>query len=191
MNTPTHLIVSYALLEGQAATKKEKWSTIIGAFIPDAVIYFLFFYALVVGIPQRELWGSVYFQPGWQLAIDVFNSFPIFLAIAVVGYLIKRRWVILFAISACIHFVLDFFTHADDAHRHFLPISDFKFESPVSYWDPNYLGTLGSAIEIIILLVAVWWLWGRVQKKWSKILLLGYLAVAIGAFFFFSFIFSF
>lgn len=179
MNTPTHIILNYALLSDQTVSKKEKWSIILGGIIPDIVIYYMFFWALVVGIPQRTLWGEVYFEPGWQLAIDILNSFPLFIGLGLIGWIIKRRWMIFFSLSMCLHFVADFFTHADDAHRHFLPFSNYRFESPVSYWDRNYLGEIGGAIETALLYVAILFLWTRLKTKWMKSLLIVYVIFSL------------
>jgi len=38
--------------------------------------------------------------------------------------------------------------HHDDAHRHFLPLSGFRFESPISYWDPAHYGLVFGAVEL-------------------------------------------
>lgn len=179
MNTPTHIIVNYALLADTTVSPREKWSVILGAIIPDIVIYYMFFWALVVGIPQRTLWDETYFEPGWQLMIDVLNSFPLFILLGLIAWIIKKRWLLLFSVSMCLHFVADFFTHADDAHRHFLPFSNYRFESPVSYWDTKFNGEIGGAIEMAILLVAITYLWTRVQTRWIQIVLLLYIVFAV------------
>ncbi len=179
MNTPTHIIVNYALLSDASVSKREKWSVIIGGLLPDVVIFYMFFWALVTGLPQRTLWDETYFEPGWQLAIDIFNSFPIFIALGLLGWVIKKRWLLLFSLSMCLHFVADFFTHADDAHRHFLPLSNFRYESPVSYWDRNFNGEVGGAIELALLVVGVTYLWTRVQTIWVKVILALYIVLSL------------
>ena len=77
------------------------------------------------------------------------------MALGLVGWLIKKRWMVFFSLSMCLHFIVDFFTHNDDAHRHFLPLSDYRFESPISYWDRDHYGELGGAIELALLAVSV------------------------------------
>ena len=178
MNTPTHMVVSYAFLEKQAPSQIEKWSIIIGGLFPDFLIFVLFFYALVVGIPQSELWSSVYFQDNWQWAIDMTNSVPIFAVLILVGWLWKKRAIMLFGLSASIHAVFDFLTHANDAHRHFLPVSDYRFESIVSYWDPAHFGGIGSTLELSLLFVCVWYLYPRLTKGSTKALLISHIALS-------------
>jgi len=175
MNTPTHIIVNYALLSDTVTTKKERWSAVLGGIIPDIGIYVLFFYAFIAGIPQSTVWGEIYFQPGWQLAAHLLHSFPLFIALGVLAWLIKKRWLLIFAISGFLHALADFFTHADDAHRQFLPFSDYRFESPISYWDRNFNGEIGGAIEMSLLLVAITYLWTRIKTRWIKVLLLLYI----------------
>ena len=38
--------------------------------------------------------------------------------------------------AALVHLTLDFPLHNDDARAHFWPLTNWKFTSPVSYWDP-------------------------------------------------------
>jgi hypothetical protein len=44
--------------------------------------------------------------------------------------------------------------HHEDAHRHFLPFTNWRFISPVSYWDPEYHGRIIAVIEILFTLAA-------------------------------------
>ena len=106
----------------------------------------------------------------------VSNSFILFgLLCALAGW---RKWPILtvFGLAALLHLLLDFPLHADDAHRHFWPVSDWRFQSPVSYWDPAFNGWLGVTIETIVTLAATAILWMRFSRvRWR--LLFGVLAL--------------
>ena len=42
--------------------------------------------------------------------------------------------------------------HHDDAHAHFRPISDWRFESPISYWDSEHYGNVFGALEMLFVL---------------------------------------
>ena len=53
-----------------------------------------------------------------------------------------------FFLSMGIHCVCDLLVHREDAHRHFFPLSDFRFVSPVSYWDPRHHGDVFAVLEI-------------------------------------------
>ena len=172
MNTPTHVILNYALLEGNT-TKKEKWAILIGSVLPDITIFFMFFWALALGIDQQTLWREIYFQPEWQAIKNVFNSVPIILVILAIGFWLKKRWVKLFSYSMLIHFVLDFFTHSNDGHAHFFPFSNWIYQSPLSYWDRNFNAQIGGAIELALLSVAVIYILPRLRTWWTKALVIG------------------
>jgi len=57
--------------------------------------------------------------------------------------------------SASLHMLCDLPVHHDDGHRHFLPISNWRFESPVSYWDPEHFGLVFAALELIFALAGL------------------------------------
>ena len=54
------------------------------------------------------------------------------------------------ALAALTHLAADLPVHVDDAHRHLWPLSDWKFISPVSYWDPGHHGTAFSIFEALL-----------------------------------------
>ena len=108
-----------------------------------------------------ETWNVQYWNEPWQMLGAVSNSFVWFGALF--GIAVWRKWPILivFAAAALLHVALDFPLHADDAHRHFWPITDWRFFSPVSYWDPQANGLIGGAIETLVALGATVLLWQR------------------------------
>ena len=65
------------------------------------------------------------------------------------AFFAKARLWLLFFLSMGVHILADFPLHHDDAHRHFSPLSDWRFESPVSYWDPAHYGVLMSSLEAV------------------------------------------
>ena len=68
--------------------------------------------------------------------------------------------------------------HNDDAHRHFFPFSDWRFSSPVSYWDPQHYGYWASLVEFSCVLLASIFLYLRnaVLRPWVASILAIYLA---------------
>lgn len=52
-----------------------------------------------------------------------------------------------------VHVAGDLPLHHDDAHRHLFPFSDWRFESPVSYWDPAHYGGYVAALETLLVAV--------------------------------------
>jgi hypothetical protein len=147
MNTPAHVAASLFLWR-----KEPGWSgaaaVTIGAIIPDAPMFGFYAYQKLSGQSENEIWTHLYFDEQWQLLFDFFNSIPIFLALIAVFYIAGFRWGALLAGSALLHLFCDFPLHHDDAHRHFLPFISWRFESPVSYWDPNHHGRMVMWLEL-------------------------------------------
>jgi hypothetical protein len=97
--------------------------------------------------------------PNWQLAIDISNSLLLFIALLGFGSAITK-WnkenakygflLIIFSIAAITHLAGDFFLHVDDAHAHFWPLSDWRYSSPFSYWNPDHHGRTISMFEAML-----------------------------------------
>lgn len=151
MNTPAHVIASFwAVGHGP-----RQWAPVLaGALVPDLPMFL--FYAWQrgwLGRPDSEIWGATYFQTDWQIVFDAFNSLP-----AVVVGLLVAGWLgspvlRLFFLSVGLHCVLDLAVHHDDAHRHLLPLSNWRFQSPISYWDPAHYGRILGPVEALLTMV--------------------------------------
>jgi len=70
----------------------------------------------------------------------------------------RMQVMMVFFASMLMHSLFDFPLHHNDAHRHFWPLSDFRFASPVSYWDPAYYGQWMAPLELIVVLAGGAWL---------------------------------
>lgn len=148
MNTPSHAAASLLLGRKQAG-----WSAVTalvgGAILPDAAMFVFYGYQKLAGRAEKEIWGELYFTSEWQLFFDWFNSIPIFLLLATTCYFLKARWWTLLFASALLHVLCDLPVHNDDAHRHFLPLTHWRFISPVSYWDPKHFGIYFASFELL------------------------------------------
>ena len=154
MNTPAHLALSVFVWRSEV-----NWGAVIavciGALLPDLpMIGFYLYQKFWLGMPENIIWNVSYFKADWQLFFDLFNSIPIFLGLAIVFYFLGLRVALLLVASALLHLALDFPLHHDDAHRHFLPFSNWRFESPVSYWDSRHYGHIFIWIELTFALFA-------------------------------------
>ena len=164
MNTPTHLLISATLLahSGQARPRGRNWAVIVGALIPDAAIYTMFAWTrLVQGASEREVWSTLYWQEPWQSLVAVANSLPLYAAVALAGVVARLPLLSLLALSALVHLAFDLPFHHDDAHPHFWPITDWRFRSPLSYWDPRHYGDLVSLAEAALAIGLIVLLWRR------------------------------
>jgi len=149
MNTPAHMIINLALLNRRKGSAPAM-PIVLGAVIPDAMMFvFYFVQKAILAKPETIIWREAYFDPTWQLVFDVFNSLPLVLVGLIIALKKKMLWWKFLFLSMLLHILGDLPLHHDDAHRHFIPISNWRFFSPLSYWDPQYHGNIISVLEFI------------------------------------------
>ncbi len=168
MTTPAH-VVAGLLAFSRKTTPSYTIAAVAGSLAPDAPM-FLFYglHKLVLGTPENVLWGVAYFEPRWQGFFDLFNSVPL-IALAALGAAVAGRAAMLAALGAmALHVAMDLPVHHDDAHRHFFPFSDWRFASPVSYWDPRYHGRLVTMAEGAFIFTGVAWLVATTRPRGAK-----------------------
>jgi len=81
--------------------------------------------------------------------------------------------------SAILHGLEDLPLHNDDAHRHFFPFSNWRFQSPFSYWDSDYYGNIIGSLEAIAVLIICFFLLRRYPSTRSRILIASVIALYI------------
>ena len=161
MNTPAHLVVNLALMGG-GARRAHTGAIAVGALLPDLPMFGFFLWErFVKGTPQHTIWSERYFDASWQGFFDLFNSIPLALVGLAIALALRRLGPALLFGSVLLHCLLDLPLHREDGHRHFAPLSDWRFISPVSYWDPVHLGAVGSGVETLALCAAAVALWRR------------------------------
>ncbi|WP_409431996.1 hypothetical protein ACJ3XI_07170 [Litorimonas sp. RW-G-Af-16] len=175
VNSPTHSLIALALLSKRGQTKRN-WAVLIGSIIPDIIIYIWAPYqSLVNGVSGAQMWDKLYFEPPMQTAIALVNSIPIYAALAFAGWMGRRKlWgklLLFFALAALIHMETDLPVHGHDAYRHFWPLSDWRFHSPISYWERDLHSTWVSLVEAVIALACIIILWRRFPKLWARTIL--------------------
>ncbi len=148
MNTPAHAVVNLLVL-GRRERPRLLLPLTVGALLPDAPMLLFYAYYKAVGAAENFIWSTAYYDPGWQAFIDIFNSLPLIgLGLLLAHRAAMPRLAALFS-SVALHALCDLPLHREDAHRHFFPLSDWRFESPVSYWDPRHGGAVFSLVESI------------------------------------------
>ena len=179
MDTGAHIICNL-VVQSRSSESRVFVAVLIGATLPDLPI--MLFYAwesLVMNSAEPEIWSELYFKPGWQNFFDTFNSLPLIAVLLALGVYFKKQLISVLALSMALHVLLDLPFHHDDAHRHFFPFSDWRFFSPVSYWDPKYHGDIMQIIQIVIVIIGLVVLWlrhpGRLEKATLAFLGVGYL----------------
>lgn len=180
-------------------------AVLIGSVTPDLPLYGLFAWTKIMGIPEDVLWGQIYWSPPWPVIMGAGHSFIVLGTILIIGLWMWQRSthtkasalsaqasdsgesigeiIACFAAAALIHALADFPLHVDDNHMQFWPVSDYKFRSPVSYWDPDHNGTVWSIIEALIGIICAVVLWRRFPQWWVRALcafaILLYVAVPV------------
>jgi hypothetical protein len=71
-----------------------------------------------------------------------------------------------------LHSLGDLPVHNDDAHRHFFPFSNYRFISPISYWDRKHYGSIVSLVEMLLVLLSTYRVFGLVNSYAGKGLLI-------------------
>lgn len=175
MISPTHSLLALALL-AKRGERPRNWAVFAGSFLPDLAIYVWAPYQRYVnGVSGRELWRELYFQPPMQNLIAYFNSIPIYGVLALIGYFARAKtWgklLLFFALAALIHMATDMPVHANDAYRHFWPLSDWRFYSPFSYWDRHHHAHWVGLVDVAIGMTSLVFLWRRFPEIWVKIIL--------------------
>ena len=143
-------------------------------------------YVIIAGLRMRgysldTIFRELYWEDWWQIANAIGHSFLLWGGLAVASLIALRRqhvaekhaasphpiraayaqggaWAMALAVSASalLHSLIDMACHRNDGHMHFWPLSNWRFVSPVSYWDPAHYGTAFSLFEATLgLLMAV------------------------------------
>lgn len=175
MNSPTHTLLALALLS-KKGDQKRNWAVFLGSIIPDAAIYLWAPYQRFVnGVSGEEMWRELYFAQPMQNLIAYFNSIPIYAALAALGFVMRAKLsgklILFFALAALTHMATDLPVHNHDAYRHFWPLSDWRFISPLSYYESEHHGVWVSLIESILAFICMAILWVRFPKLWVKVIL--------------------
>lgn len=148
MNTPAHAMINL-LVMGRQQGLSLQLAILAGAILPDAPIFLFYFVEKVLRrTPERIIWSQAYFQDNWQNFIDLFNSLPLMVLGLGISIWAKSNVAIALFLSMMLHIAGDLPLHHNDAHRHFFPMSDWRFISPVSYWDPRHFGNIVAPLEI-------------------------------------------
>lgn len=147
MNTPAHLLIGWAAF-GRGNDRKIAAAAVFGALLPDLSLYLMAGTSIfLMGISPREVFNELYFSPAWQAVFSVDNSFFVWGAGLAAGFWLRKRWLVALCGAALLHVALDFPLHHDDGRAHFWPLSNWIFESPVSYWDVHHHAGIVGPIE--------------------------------------------
>ena len=205
MNTQTHIIMGAALF-GRPAPRLA-WAGAAGGMVPDLPMFAIIAVLRMSGYSLDQIFREIYWEHWWQVANGLGHSFWLWGGLAAIsGLLVYRQrhpaghdvmtvstpgyapLVFAFSASALLHSVIDFLSHREDAHMHLWPFTDWRFRSPVSYWDSRHYGNWFGLFEALVGIVLVVVLFRRYRSLPLRAALLVALAlyVAVPAFFVFN-----
>jgi membrane-bound metal-dependent hydrolase YbcI (DUF457 family) len=197
MNTQTHVLMGAALF-GRPATRLA-WAGAAGGLIPDLPMYMIVATLRISGYPLDDIFGRLYWSDWWQIANALGHSYLIWGGLfAWSSFMVIRAGrldsgaiaplILALSASALLHSMIDMLSHRDDAHMHFWPLSEWRFRSPVSYWDPARYGNWFGQFEAAVGLIAAIALFRRYRSRVLRIALgvAMLLYVAVPAFFILS-----
>jgi hypothetical protein len=165
MNTPAHLILGLTAF-GKVEAPKVTAAALAGALIPDLTLYLMAgTHLLLLGTDPQIVFGNLYFSERWQAIFRIDNSIVLWGMGLVFAIWARSVWVIALCGAALLHLGMDFLLHHDDGRAHFWPLTTWKFQSPVSYWDPNHYGRIVGLIEIAVSLALCAVLWRRFRGR--------------------------
>jgi len=153
---------------GRPSDTRVLGAAFLGALLPDLSLYVMAGVALnLLGIPPQVVFNELYFSDTWQAVFAVDNSFFVWGLFLVAALCWRVDWAIALTGAALLHLALDFPLHHDDGRPHFWPVSNWVFESPVSYWDRNNGARWIGPVEAVLALGAAIWLWVRRVPLWA------------------------
>jgi membrane-bound metal-dependent hydrolase YbcI (DUF457 family) len=162
----TGVLARYGFKASPAATT----ASVVGAVLPDvpAFIATAYYWNSRDSMPRKELIDAIYLAgPFGTTGILLHSLVPVGLLLGLYWLLKLWRWDRLkiwlwFLIGWVGHTLVDFFTHSNDARPLFWPISDWRWASPISYYDPLHYGREfflaehGAVLLVIVLLLTRW-----------------------------------
>lgn len=181
MNSAAHAVLGVALL-ARGPDRRHVAPVLTGSLLPDLPLFLFYgWQKLVLGAPESHVWGAAYFESSWQAFFDLFNSIPL----AALGFgaslWTRSRGAALFCAALLLHALGDLPLHREDAHGHLYPLSDWRFVSPFSYWDPRHHGARVGLAELLAMAAASWVLWRRFQHRLGRVGLVAVNALSLAA----------
>lgn len=146
MHTPGHALLNLAVI---GSVVGHEAAVIAGAVVPDLPIVFLYLRERARGTKDEIIWSEVYQRRHWLAIIHGAHSLPLCALATLLSWIFASPALAAFFCSMSAHSLCDLPVHAHDAHRHFFPFSNYRFISPISYWDPRYHGRTVALVEAL------------------------------------------
>ena len=167
MHSPTHFLLTAALRQALPRIPMVRSAVLIGSVAPDVAFYLLtlgafnYFHNRMgwsLNETARYIFDILYFEdPVWIAGHNLLHS-PVSLLFGLtVAHSLKSRWTRLshwmqwFLMACLLHSLVDIVTHHDDGPVLFWPLNwNFRFPSPISYYDRAHFGSQVATFEWIL-----------------------------------------
>ncbi len=149
METYAHSFFTWAFAKhGMKAGRAAGISGAVGAALPDmtAFVAAAYYFDEFGSMPREQLLDAIYFTGPFGATGSALHSIvPVGSLLALycvlrLGRFDEHRVLLWFLLGWAGHTVVDFLTHVDDLRPLFWPLSDWRWASPVSYYNPRYYG---------------------------------------------------
>lgn len=182
MNTPSHfLMTAFArafTLRKHPHKVLSRRSIFLGAVAPDLPLYFLsvgtyVYYVHIMGWPARSafryMFDTLYFENMVWIGLHNTLHAPLVVVTGLwISHLRSWRALYTFFLACALHSVVDILTHHNDGPVLFFPLDwQYRFASPVSYWDPAHYGQYFSVFESLLNLFFVGYLLWPLWQQWK------------------------
>lgn len=165
MHTPGHVLLNLAML---GSVLGHESAVIAGAILPDLPIVALYLRERARGTPPETIWSVCYQRKHWLAIIHGAHSVPLAMIGVGLCWLAHLPSLLAFFLSVLGHAFCDLPLHVHDAHRHFFPLSDYRFISPWSYWDVRYHGRSVALIEALLVFLCSLYIYWALAPRWHS-----------------------
>ncbi len=150
MYLTTHVLLGVAVF-GRQGDRNRTAAAVSGSLLPDMGSFAIVLKArLVDGYSSTEIYRDLYYSDVWQAFLAPWHSFFLWAGVLAVGILGRWPAVLCLAASALLASLTDLPLHSERTQIHSWPLSDWRFESPVSYWHPEHYGQIVQPIEFAL-----------------------------------------
>ena len=164
MNTPSHWLIQAGLAKRYKVVQRRAF--LWGAIAPDIPLYLLSIggalYYLLIGTPLNEampyMFDTLFYENVYWVALhNLLHSPTMLLLLAGAWWLVRRftgknLYAFIWFIAGCaLHTLVDIPVHHNDGPLLLFPLEwTLRFNSPISYWDPEHYGIPFTIFELCL-----------------------------------------
>ncbi len=143
-------------LAKQGSPKKTALAAALGATLPDAPMALgaSWLWTKLKGFSRKDFDDKVCGRSLFRGPDAALHSALVAASAMLVEHILRGKNST-FLIGWAGHILADFFTHGEDARPVFWPLSEWKFESPISYRDKERHGRISTLVEHAALAISI------------------------------------